>query len=364
LNCPSEVAVLNNADSGSGSLRNALNTVCVDGTITFADTLAGETITLLSGPLTLGKNVTIDAADAPGLTISGNHADRVFIVNAGTTATLKNLTVADGYGWDLAGGILNNGSLTLDHVLLTGNVMATNAGDFWKGGGGIYNGQGSTFNLIDSTVANNQAAWSGGGVYSFFNSTTTILRSTISGNTSGDVGGAIRSLGNMTITNSTISGNTATGWMGGGFFHTDGIMNIVNSTIVNNTAPAGTTGGGFVGTFTSANATLTLSNTIIAGNSGSQCFYAPWGSGIVTATSLGHNLVSDTSCFAVSSDLITGTTQIGPLADNGGPTLTHALLAGSPAIDAGDDITCTATDQRGVNRPQGTHCDIGAYEAP
>jgi hypothetical protein len=218
--------------------------------------------------------------------------------------------------------------------------------------------------LTDSSVTNNQAGWSGGGVYSFFNSTTNIIRSTISGNVSNDVGGGIRSLGNMTITNSTISGNSSTGWMGGAFFHTDGVMNIVNSTIANNIAPAGTTGGGFVGTFTSANATLTLTNTIIASNSGTQCFYAPFGPGIVTGTSLGHNLVSDTSCFAVASDLIVADARIGALADNGGPTLTHALLGGSPAIDAANDVLCPATDQRGTNRPQGAHCDIGAYEAP
>jgi beta-glucanase (GH16 family) len=364
LNAPCDVTVINTSDDGAGSLRRALSSVCVGGTVHFSDTLAGQTITLLSGPLTLGKNVTIDGSAAPGLTLSGNNADRVFIVNAGTTATVKQLTVTKGYGFQLAGGILNNGSLTLDHIVLTQNTMATNAGDFWQGGGGIYNGDGATLNLIDSSVTDNQAAWSGGGVYSFFNSTTNIVRSTISGNVSNDVGGAIRSLGNMTITNSTLSGNTSTGWHGGAFFHTDGVMNIVNSTIVNNIAPAGTTGGGFVGTFTSANATLTLINTIIAGNSGSQCFYAPFGSGTVTATSLGHNLVSDTSCFAVASDLIVGDAQIGPLANNGGPTLTHALSPGSPAIDAADDASCPATDQRGVTRPQGSHCDIGSYESP
>ena len=104
--------------------------------------------------------------------------------------------------------MLNNGTLTLDHVVVTGNTMATNAGDFWQGGGGIYNGDGATLTLVDSTVSGNNAGWSGGGIYSFFNTTTTIVRSTISGNVSNDVGGGIRSLGNMTITNSTISGNT------------------------------------------------------------------------------------------------------------------------------------------------------------
>lgn len=364
LKCSSDVTVSSAADDGTGSLRKALGSVCADGTVHFSTALADQTITLLSGPLTLGKNVTIDGSSAPGLTISGNHSDRVLIVNAGTTATVSNLTIAHGYGWQLAGGILNNGSLTLDHAIVTQNTMATNAGDYWQGGGGVYNGNGAVFNLIDSYVTNNQAGWSGGGIYSFFNTTNSIVRSTISGNVSNDVGGGIRSLGNFTITNSTISGNTSTGWMGGAFFHTDGVMDIINSTVANNTAPGGTTGGGFVGTFTAANATLTLANTIIAGNSGPQCFYAPWGAGVVIATSLGHNLVSDTSCFAVASDLIVSDAHIGLLNNNGGSTLTHALLTGSPAIDAADDAICPATDQRGVTRPQGAHCDIGSYESP
>jgi hypothetical protein len=137
LNCPSEVTVINTADNGAGSLRKALSTVCVGGTINFSDALAGQTITLLSGPLTLGKNVTIDASAAPGLTLSGNQTDRVFIVNTGTTAAVKHLTVTKGYGFQLAGGILNNGSLTLDRVAVTQNTMTTNGGDFWQGGGDL-----------------------------------------------------------------------------------------------------------------------------------------------------------------------------------------------------------------------------------
>ena len=362
LICPSEVTVQNNADDGAGSLRKALSAVCVDGTITFADSLAGETITL-NTPLTLGKNVTIDASAAPGLSISGNNAVRVFEVNAGTTATVKNLTVTEGYGWQLGGGIINIGNLTLDHVNVIGNTMATNAGDFWQGGGGIYSGDGATLNLIDSSVSNNQAAWSGGGVYSFFNTTTTIVRSSISGNTSNDVGGGIRALGDFTITDSTISGNTATGWHGGAIFQTDGDITITNSTIANNIAPdwapstlfIGQFGGGFV-------PSLTLTNTIITGNHWYAC--EKFASGTVgNVVSGGHNIVQDDSCNPTASDIITANAQIGPLADNGGPTWTHALLTGSPAIDGGLDTACSATDQRGVARPQGPHCDIGSYEA-
>lgn len=364
LSAPCDVTVTSAADAGVGSLRRALASVCVGGTVSFSDALAGQTITLLSGPLTLGKNVTIDGSTAPGLTLSGNDSDRVFIVNAGTTATVKHLTVTNGFGFQLAGGILNNGSLTLDHVVVTENTMTTNAGDFWQGGGGIYNGDGATLNLIDSSVTNNQAAWSGGGVYSFFNTTTNIIRSTISGNVSNDVGGGIRSLGNMTITNSTISGNRSTGWHGGAIFQTDGNITITNSTIANNIAPDWAPSTFFIGQFGGSFVpTLTLTNSIITGNQWYACerFASGTAANVVSG---GNNLVQDGSCSPVASDLIGANAQLGTLASNGGPTQTHALLAGSQAIDAANDAVCPATDQRGVTRPQSTRCDIGSYESP
>ena len=362
LNCSSEVIVTSTADSGAGSLRKALGSVCVDGKILFDPALTNQTITLLSGPLTLGKNVSIDGSASPDLTISGNNSDRVFIINAGTTASINYLTITKGFGWQLAGGVLNNGSLTLDHSTVSGNVMATDAGDFWQGGGGIYNGDGATLNLIDSTVSNNQAGWSGGGVYSFFNTTTDIVRSTISANVSNDVGGAIRSLGNMTITNSTISGNTATGWHGGAIFQTDGDITITNTTIANNIAPNGAPSTLFIGQFGGGFVpTLTLTNTIITGNQWYAC--EKFASGTTgNVVSGGHNLIQDDSCNPVASDQIVWDAMIDPLADNGGPTLTHALLTGSTARDAADDAACPATDQRGVTRPQGSHCDAGAFE--
>jgi len=364
LTCPTDVTVTSDADGGPGSLRKALAAVCPGGTIHVDPALAGRTITLTSGPLTLARDVTIDASGAPGLAVSGNHADRVLIVDAGTTATIRHLGIADGYGWQLAGGVLNNGNLTLDHVAVTGNTMATDAGDYWQGGGGIYNGSGASLSLLDSTVADNVARWSGGGIYSFFGTTTTIVRSTISGNTSGDVGGAIRSLGTMTIANSTISGNTATGWHGGAIFQTDGDVSITSSTIADNVGPDWAPSTLFVGQFGGSFVpTLTLTNTVITGNHWYACerFASGTAANVVSG---GHNLVQDATCNPAASDLVTAIALIGPLADNGGPTMTRALLAGSPAIDAADDATCPATDQRGVARPQGPHCDIGAYEAP
>jgi hypothetical protein len=362
LPAPTSVVVTNLNNSGPGSLRDAVEIVADGGAVTFDPSLAGGTITLTSGPLVVSKPVTIDAADAPGVSIDGGGADRVLIVEPGKSVQVAHVTMTNGFGWQLAGCVLNNGSLTLDHVTVTGCVMATDAGDFWQGGGGIYSGDGATLNLIDSTVSNNTAAWSGGGVYSFFNTTTNVVRSTISGNVSGDVGGGFRLLGNADIANSTISGNTATGWHGGAIFQTDGDVSLVNTTIAGNIAPdwapstlfVGQFGGGFV-------PTLTLTNTIITGNQWYACEKFASGT-TANVVSTGVNLVQDDSCNPGGSDLIGVAALLGPLADNGGPTQTHALLAGSPAIDAADGAVCPATDQRGVVRPQGAGCDIGAFE--
>jgi hypothetical protein len=354
------VIVTNLNDSGDGSLRWALDTVGDGGVVVFDPALAGGTVTLTSGPLVTGKQVTIDAADAALITVSGGGADRVLIVDAGADVTVRHLAISDGFGWLLAGGILNNGALTLDHVTVSNNLMATDAGDFWQGGGGIYSGDGASLTLVDSTVTGNTAGWSGGGVYSFFNTSTTITRSTISNNVSNDVGGGLRLLGNADITNSTISGNVSTGWYGGAMFITDGVVNMVNSTVADNVSPAGAPAAVFVGTFTDASATLNLGNSIVAANVTEGCFLAPWGSGPVAINSLGSNVFSDGTCFPVGGDQIVVDALLGPLADNGGPTETQALLPGSPAIDTADNAVCPATDQRGV--PRDATCDVGAYE--
>ncbi len=359
LTAPTEVIVTNTADSGPGSLREAIGSVANGGSILVDPALASSTITLTSGPLVINKSVTIDASAAPGLTVSGGGIDRVIIVEAAGVVTVSNLTLADGFGWQLAGGVLNNGTLTLDHVTVTNNTMATDAGDFWQGGGGIYSGDGATLNLLDSTVSNNTAGWSGGGVYSFFNTTTNIVRSTISGNVSSDVGGGVRSLGDVEIVNSTISGNEATGWYGGALFATDGVVNVSSSTIANNVSPSGAPADLFVGTFGDGSATLTLTNSIVS-SAQDNCFFAPWGAGTVTLTADHNNVLTDATCFAGASDQVVADAGVAPLADNGGPTWTHALLAGSAAIDAADTAVCPATDQRGVSRDAA--CDVGAFE--
>ncbi|HMP41870.1 MAG TPA: family 16 glycosylhydrolase [Roseiflexaceae bacterium] len=359
-NCTFDVAVSNTADSGSGSLRQALADVCFGGTISFAPTLAGQTIILTSTELTIARPVTIDGIAAPGLTISGGNSQRLFVVNPSSAATIRNLRLADGYGFELAGGILNNGLLTLDRVSVENNRVDTSGEDFWKGGAGIYNGDGSTLTLIDSTVRNNTAnASNGGGIYAFFNSFVSIERSTISGNTA-NVGGGLRSLGDVEILNSTLSGNSSYGWHGGAIFHTNGALAITSATITNNAGPDWAPSTIFIGSFDASIPRLTLTGTIIAGNRWYACDRF---TGTVEVVSGGNNIVQDDTCRPVASDIISGDAGLAPLADNGGPTQTHALLPGSPAIDAAPAATAPATDQRGVSRPQGGAPDIGAYEA-
>ena len=361
LTCASAMEVTTDADSGPGSLRSALGAVCADGTVTFAEDMAGATI-LSGSELTLGKDVTIDASAAPGVAVSGQDARRALVVNTGVTATVTGLTLRDGYGCDLAGAVLNNGNLTLDHVVVADSRVTTGGIDFWKGGAGIYTGEGATLVLRDSTVRDNSVTnGAGGGVYGFLDSTVTIERSTISGNSANDVGGGIRSLGDTTIVNSTVSGNESTGWHGGGVFHTDGAMTVSSSTVTGNSAPGGTAGGVFFGSFGAPDGSASLRQSIVSGNSGDECivFYG----GPFAMESLGSNVLGDTTCGAAApTDMVVDDALLGSLADNGGPTLTHALQAGSPAIDAGDPAATPATDQRGVIRPQGEGPDAGAFE--
>jgi len=267
---------------------------------------------------------------------------RPFVVNATIPATLRNLTIRDGYGWELAGGVLNNGMLTLDHVTVANNRVATSGVDFWKGGAGVYNGDGSSLTLIDSTVRDNRAeGGAGGGVYAFFNTAVDIVRSTIASNLATDVGGGIRSLGDFTIVNSTISGNTATGWHGGAIFHTEGVMEILNSTITNNAGPDWAPSAIFLGEWGPLVPVLKLTNTIVAGNRWYACerFAAPNPNILLSG---GNNIIQDGSCNPVASDQLLPDAGLEPLADNGGPTWTHALQPGSPALDAANAALCPA----------------------
>ena len=359
---PDELVVTTLADSGEGSLREALGMIADGGTITFDAALAGETIPV--GPeLVANRSVTIDASAAPGIVLDGQGDGRVLRVTAGATVAIHHLVVANGAGTLQGGGVQNLGTLHLDHVVVRDNVIPNTAPtNFQNGGAGIYNGSDAVLTLTDSTVADNTSVnQPGGGIYGFFGSDITITRSTISGNVSGDVAGGLRSLGDATVVNSTFSGNVSTAWHGGGIFHTDGSLAVTNSTFAENVAPAGTASGILVATF-GAPADATLTNNVVEGNGGAFAC-AIEGGGAATITSGGGNVIGDGSCNPDgATDQSSTDALLDPLADNGGPTLTHALGVGSPAIDAADSDACPATDQRGVTRPQGAGCDAGAFE--
>jgi hypothetical protein len=180
-----------------------------------------------------------------------------------------------------------------------------------------------------------------------------ISGTTISGNTAMDGGGGIYVQGTsavLSLTNVTISGNTAN--YGGGIV-SNVTINILNSTIANNHISGGGFGGGIANY-----GTINFKNTIISGNDAPNCTNA---SG--TLNSQGNNLDSGTTCnFTQPGDLQSTDPQLGALGNNGGLTQTHALPLGSPAIDAGTNTGCPATDQRGAPRPYVSTCDIGAVE--
>ena len=212
-------------------------------------------------------------------------------------------------------------------------------------------------------------------------STVTLTNSTVSGNNAGDGGGGIRNSGTLTLTNSTVSGNNA-GEDGGGIYDFLGTANSFNSTITGNRSDADLNGTGIGGgVHNAAGATFTFQNTILAGNSETlrvgNFFVATTGECDGTIISSGNNLMEnyDTSRCTVTGNPLLADPKLGPLQNNGGPTQTHVLLAGSPAIDGGNPSGCRdslgallTTDQRGFPRPADGNnnsvaaCDIGAYE--
>lgn len=210
------------------------------------------------------------------------------------------------------------------------------------GGGAIHASRGVSLDIRRVTMTGNGGGGGNGGAILANYGAVTIMDSTITDNWAQN-GGAVRGGGPLTITNSTISGNQAMSGIGGIVSHSATLTNV---TVTGNTGRPDSANGVW-------GAGNTAVNSIIAGNTGSQC------GGI---TSLGHNLYSDDSCGLGSGDVPSTDPMLGTLADNGGPTLTHALLAGSPAINAGDNGGCPSTDQRGIPRPQAGTCDIGAYE--
>jgi hypothetical protein len=204
------------------------------------------------------------------------------------------------------------------------------------------------FTLNDLTVANGFNQFGGGG--GIWNTGTLTITNSTFVNNSASNGGGIDNNGTLTITNSTFVNNSASNDDGGGFW-SDGSVTITNSTFVNNSA---SNGGGFY----SGRGTVNISGSIVANNTGGNCFG--------TINDQGYNLESGTDCgFTGTGSLQNTNPLLSPLANNGGPTQTMALQSGSPAIDTVPTPNCPSTDQRGFLRPDGseTTCDMGAYES-
>ncbi|RPJ26487.1 MAG: glycosyl hydrolase family protein, partial [Chloroflexi bacterium] len=314
----STITVTTTSDSGPGSLRQVIAEAASGDTIAFDPSLAGQTITLASN-LVIDKDLTIDGSGlSPQVTVSGGNVAHLEISGATEpTVTISDLTIADGYTSGSGGAI--SSSITGNLIVINSTLRNNHAvGD----GGAIASYQ---LTLKNTTVYQNQAD-SDGGAFAFDgNAEVAIVSSTVSDNHAGDSGGAIYMAGNAEAA-------------------------IYNNTFVGNSAPQGSElrlrGLSF----------LALHNTIFVCAPGSTSCYA--------------TAVTSTIDYSIDSILGAGTLfdyGLGELDDNGGPTLTMALLPGSSLVDAGDDTICTSPpvnnlDQRGVARPQGAHCDIGAYE--
>ena len=267
------------------------------------------------GPGTYFENVAIFSSSGPPdqLTFQGD---------------LTTGSVVNGNGTGPVFAVGGSHAATFKNLTITNGNSGPGTG---SAGGAITSGGATKINVIGCTLSGNAATGNpsaGGAILNANGGILTVINSTISGNSSGQAGG-IQNQGTATLINTTIAGNTASPSVPGGIFSSGGSV-------------------------------LNLTNSLIAGNSGGDCL----NDGSLATND--HNLIQDGSC----SPALSGDPKLGPLASNGGPTFTQALLAGSPAIDAGDDSVLgnpfnLTTDQRGVGFPRkvGAHVDIGAYES-
>ena len=391
------ITVTNTNDSGPGSLRQAL-TIANDGdTIAFAVT---GTIVLTSEVLVIDNDVTISGPGADRLSINGNQAGYgcVFGIAHDNTVTISGLTITNGH----CGIYSDHASLTV-----TNCVVTANKGDSSVGGIGIDNSLGPAAPIKRGNARDGRRAYtnhpagfpmlavancvisdnSGSGVQNL-SAPVTIINATISGNSAAEGGGINtgggKLPGNLTVINSTISGNFAFS-DGGGIASFFSGLTIVNSTISGNTVgdPDYGYGGGVAAGSGVVPPALTITNSTVSSNSAATCGGVCSGtveigntilnanaSGNIggTVTSRGYNVCSDDADGLLNGpgDQINTDPLLGPLQDNGGPTFTHALLPGSPAIDAGDPSFTPPplNDQRGCpfDRVFNGRIDIGSFE--
>ncbi|QEF99461.1 hypothetical protein Mal15_35260 [Stieleria maiorica] len=367
------VTTLLDEDDGSlgmgagNSLREiiqATNARPIHDTITFDPGLNGGTIILAGTPLpSLARSTTIEGPGASQISISGNDATSILAVDSGSNVVISGLTIRNA----VDSAVVNDGTLTVREAVFLENHSGN--------GGAIYTS--GHLAVFASTLTRNQSSTNGGAIY--VNGSAVIHHSTIHDNFAGNEGGAIhvRSGRTLSVYNSTVSGNKAL-WNGGGLSNRGNKLTVVNSTITANHADfddntSGSFGGGI------AHGDAIIHNSIIAGNLlGDQI---PSEIGAVDPNS-SYNLIGDAATsgglvHGVNGNLIGVSPMLAPLGDNGGPTWTHALLNGSPAIDAGDNDKAVDAgseilvfDQRSSGYPRivdgnrsGTATvDLGAFE--
>ncbi len=337
------------ATGGSCSLREAVNQADVDTSDTIVVT-AGHYV-VSQGELMLSSAMTITGAGASSALIDAQNASRILHVATGSAVSVTGVTLENGNSAGSGGGALvdTGAALTISACTLAGNSAAIGGG-----GGGIEDEGNVT--VQDCTLSSNHAA-NGGGIQlqdTGSGAALTVTRSTLVANTATSVGGAIDATSGasrtLSISDSTIAANSGMAAGGGlALSASSSPLTIEGDTISGNFSNSG-------GDVSVTSAAPQFENTIVADGHG------PGADCDAPVASAGHNLEDGAGCgFTGPGDQRGLDPKLGTLGDNGGPTQTMALLPGSPAVNAGAS-RCDPNDQRGVSRPEGGVCDIGAYE--
>jgi cysteine-rich repeat protein len=348
--------------TGGGGISSAADLVLTD--VTVRDNVVDKPATGGGGILAGGVLSMVDGV------IADNVATTVSFAGGGLycagTCTLTR-TLVTGNVAPYGGGAFGNGPLDVIESVVTANVAVGSEGG--GSGGGLANVR----TVTDSTISANMASSDGGGIDS--GGPITVSGSIIRDNVSGRAGGGASVRGWTTIVNTTISGNRAAEHGGGVYdFALGAASSYRNVTIALNVADDdhdGMGNGGGILAIASFQP-IRIQNSLIADNT-DRGGEAPDCYSQGSLTSLGYNLIRDVALCSIGGDLTGNLTGVDPLlgslASNGGPTATHALLSGSPAINAASlalpgsgGAACEAIDQRGIARPQGGRCDIGAFE--
>ena len=346
---------------GSCTLRDAITSAAPGDQIGFSVT---GTIGLTGGQLVIDRGMSIAGPGADQLTVSATGPSRVlYVLGTGTAPVqISGLTIANGDMNGPGGCIQSEGSTLTLQAVVVADCRSQGAGGA-IGSSGDASGVGR-LNIDHSTVRGSWAANGGGGVYNNHNSYLFIRQSTIALN-EGREGGGVGSTGYAVIVSSTVSGNRAR-FHGGGVYaadRDDAGMQVTWSTIVGNVADSDGNGDGDGGGFYNSDAYFSVTGSIVANNDDAGRQAPDCGAFNPTPAQGAVNLIEDlTGCtFYGASATVQADPLLGPLTDNGGATLTHLPLAGSPAIDAGGTV-CEFLDQRDLPHLVGAACDIGAVE--